>query len=218
MLITKEMYLGLTESHLSEAFGFKGTKKALEAFVLLQKEALKAGISLDIASSYRSFYRQLQIFDDKFFLRRATLDAEEKPLDLSKFSLEQKCEAILRFSAIPGMSRHHFGTDFDIYSKSLLPLNCKLQLTAYEYAEGNYFYPLEQWLAKHLENFGFYRPFKGNSLISNEPWHISFKEEALAFIEAYDLEKLIALLRLQSRPWTNYIEAKIRVYGKILLG
>ena len=218
MQITKEMYLGLTESHLSEAFGFKGTKKALEAFVLLQKEALKAGISLDIASSYRSFYRQLQIFDDKFFLRRATLDAEEKPLDLSKFSLEQKCEAILRFSAIPGMSRHHFGTDFDIYSKSLLPLNCKLQLTAYEYAEGNYFYPLEQWLAHNLEKFGFYRPFNGNSLIAYEPWHISFKEEALAFIEAYDLEELIALLRIQSRPWTNYIEAKIRVYGKILLG
>lgn len=218
MLITKEMYLGLTESHLSEAFGFKGTKKSLEAFALLQKEALKDGLSLDIASSYRSFYRQLQIFDDKFFSKRATLDADEKPLDISQFSLEQKCEAILRFSAIPGMSRHHFGTDFDIYSKSLLPLNCKLQLTAYEYAEGNYFYPLEQWLAQHLENFGFYRPFKGNSLISNEPWHISFKEEALAYIEAYDPEELLALLRLQSRPWVSYIEKKILSYGKKLLG
>lgn len=218
MLITKEMYLGLTESHLSEAFGFKGTKKALEAFALLRKEALKAGLSLDIASSYRSFYRQLQIFDDKFFSKRPTLGADEKPLDISKFSLEQKCDAILRFSAIPGMSRHHFGTDFDIYSKSLLPSGCRLQLTAYEYAEGNYFYPLEQWLAQNLEKFGFYRPFNGNSLIAYEPWHISFKEEALAYIEAYDLEELIVLLRSQSRPWASYIENRILSYGKRLLG
>lgn len=218
MLITKEMYLGLNESHLSEALGFKGTKKALDAFMFLQKEALKAGFSLDLASTYRSFSRQLQIFEDKFSSKRQTLDANEQPIDISHFSIDQKCEAILRFSAIPGMSRHHFGTDFDIYSKSLLPSNCRLQLTAYEYDEGNYFYPLGQWLSQNLEKFGFYRPFMGGALIANEPWHISFKEEALAYIDSYDIEELIALLRLQDRPWLAYIEKKIKTYGKALLG
>jgi LAS superfamily LD-carboxypeptidase LdcB len=216
--ITKEMYLGLDASHLGSINGFQGTNKALEALSALIKAAAADGLSLAIASSYRSFERQLLIFNDKFTGKRQVLDAHEKPLDLSTFTISAKCEAILRFSAIPGMSRHHFGTDFDIYSPSLLPKGQKLQLTAWEYDKGQYFYPLGQWLLENLEKYGFYRPFDGSGHIAYEPWHISYKQEAELFIKAYEVKELIAYLRTLNFAWVPYIEEKLNSLGKSLLG
>ena len=66
MPINKEMYLGLDDKHLSDYQGFKATKKALEALKELQNDALLQGLSIDIASSFRSFERQFLIFDEKY--------------------------------------------------------------------------------------------------------------------------------------------------------
>lgn len=218
MPINKEMYLGLDDKHLSDYQGFKATKKALEALKELQNDALLQGLSIDIASSFRSFERQFLIFDEKYQGKRVVLDANEQPLDIKNFSPEAKCEAILRFSAIPGMSRHHFGTDFDIYSKKLLPKNQKLKLTAYEYDKGKYFYPLKLYLEKNLQKFGFIEPFLGNPFISYEPWHISYISEAQEFIKAFDIDEEISLLNQHEREWTPYIIKKIKSLNKKLLG
>ena len=220
-MISSKNYLGLDESHLvlfpNQDF-FKGLPSAVEAFERLRKKALDDGISLDLASAYRSFERQLKIFDDKFNLRRPVLDENENILDLSKENDEQKVEAILRFSAIPGLSRHHFGTDFDIYSKNLLPLGQKLQLTAYEYSEGQYFYPLEIWLSNNLSDFGFQRPFTGKGHIAFEPWHISYIREASNIIENYKLEELKSYLRTLDYPRIDSVIDVIDKRGLSLLG
>ncbi len=220
-MISSKNYLGLDESHLvlfpNRDF-FKGLPSAVEAFERLRKKALDDGISLDLVSAYRSFERQLKIFDDKFNLRRPVLGENETPLDLSKASDKQKVDAILRYSAIPGLSRHHFGTDFDIYSKSLLPSGQKLQLTAYEYDKDQYFYPLELWLSKNLSDFGFIRPFTGYSHIAYEPWHISYIKESSEIIKNFDIGKLKAYLKNLDYPWIEYVIDIINKKGKSLLG
>ncbi len=40
----------------------------------------------------------------------------------------EKCKAMLRWSAVPGASRHHWGTEIDIFDPDLLPENTPLLL------------------------------------------------------------------------------------------
>ena len=43
---------------------------------------------------------------------------------------------ILRWSALPGGSRHHWGTEIDIFDPDLLPQGQSLQLEPWEYESG----------------------------------------------------------------------------------
>lgn len=62
-----------------------------------------------------------------------------------------------------------------MYDPSLLPEGQKLQLEPWEYEEGGYFAPLNQWLTAHMAEFGFYRPFTEDSgSVAVEPWHLSY--------------------------------------------
>ncbi|SPY94009.1 D-alanyl-D-alanine carboxypeptidase [Proteus mirabilis] len=65
------------------------------------------------ASFIRSFERQLAIWNGKFEGTRPVLDAESQPIDIQTLSEGQRCEAILKWSALPGASRHHWGTEID---------------------------------------------------------------------------------------------------------
>ena len=207
-MVTKEQYLGVDDSKLAN---FKDDPRRLQV-LLADRDALKAlgklfadaydkGFELGVASAYRSFYKQFKIFDDKFKGKRPVLDENENPLDISTMSDKDKVLAIVRFSAIPGFSRHHFGTDFDIYAKNLLPKGKELELTAREYQKGNYFYPLGQYLGNNLQKFGFVRPFTGKSGFGFEPWHISFNKKANEFIDAFKLDDAIEYLGSFDEPW-----------------
>ena len=154
-MATKEQLIGLDDSKLvnikddprrmSVLMCDRDVAKALPD---LFSDAFDKGFELRIASAYRSFYKQFKIFDDKFKGKRPVLDANENPMDISSLSDEQKVLEIIRFSAIPGFSRHHFGTDLDIYAVNLLPEGKQLELTAREYQKGNYFYKLGQYLSQ----------------------------------------------------------------------
>ena len=208
--ISKEQYLGLEDKHLvyfkNEADNcvFMADKDAIAALQKLCEDALKKGIELTVASAHRSFYRQFKIFDDKFKGKRAVLDENELPQDISNLTDEEKVRAIMRFSAVPGLSRHHFGTDFDIYAKNLLPAGKTLELTSREYNKDNYFYPLGQYLANNLQRFGFSRPYTGKGRIAYEPWHISYTKKATEYLMAYDIMEVIAYLSSFHEPWVKY--------------
>ncbi|WP_024912708.1 M15 family metallopeptidase, partial [Chania multitudinisentens] len=149
---------------------------AVEAFRAMQQAAKAAGFDLQPASTFRDFDRQLAIWNGKFCGERPVLDKDSQPIDITSLSAAERCEAILRWSALPGASRHHWGSDLDIYAPSLLPAGKKLQLEPWEYQEGGYFYPLNQWITEHMADFGFYRPFtedKGG--VAVEPWHLSYR-------------------------------------------
>ena len=188
MELTAAQWLGFDESHLCLLTGKNAPHRLLpevaEAFVAMQAAAARDGIDLAIASSYRNFARQLAIWNGKFDGSRPLLDAACQPLDPTRLDEEQKVTAILRWSALPGTSRHHWGSDLDIYSPALLPEGSLLQLEPWEYDDGGYFAPLSRWLHQHMVEFGFYLPFanrppqaKGMAP-AREPWHLSHQATA----------------------------------------
>ncbi|QLB20596.1 peptidase M15 [Vespertiliibacter pulmonis] len=150
--------------------------ETVENFLALQKQAKKAGFNLQPASTFRDFDRQKQIWNAKFNGQRKVHDDHGNPIDLSLLDNWQKCQAILRWSAMPGASRHHWGTEIDIFDPDLLPKNQSLQLEPWEYQTGGYFQQLTNWLLINAEQFGFYFPFleREDKDIGLEPWHLSY--------------------------------------------
>ncbi|WP_337263452.1 MULTISPECIES: M15 family metallopeptidase [unclassified Serratia (in: enterobacteria)] len=176
-MITPEMLTGRSTEHLAVLSGnHRLQPAAVEAFRAMQQAANAAGFDLQPASTFRDFDRQLAIWNGKFCGDRPVLDQDSQPIDIMPLSTAERCEAILRWSALPGASRHHWGSDLDIYDPSLLPAEEKLRLEPWEYQEGGYFYPLNQWLTAHMADFGFYRPFtEDQGGVAIEPWHLSYR-------------------------------------------
>jgi LAS superfamily LD-carboxypeptidase LdcB len=176
-MITPEMLTGRSTEHLAVLSGnHRLQPAAVEAFRAMQQAANAAGFDLQPASTFRDFDRQLAIWNGKFCGDRPVLDQDSQPIDIMPLSTAERCEAILRWSALPGASRHHWGSDLDIYDPSLLPAGEKLRLEPWEYQEGGYFYPLNQWLTAHMADFGFYRPFtEDQGGVAIEPWHLSYR-------------------------------------------
>ncbi|WP_179210520.1 M15 family metallopeptidase [Yersinia alsatica] len=176
------MLTGRSTEHLVVLTGnHRMQPQAVDAFMAMQQAAKVAGFDLQPASTFRDFDRQLAIWNGKFRGERPVLDKDSQPIDVSQLDDAARCEAILRWSALPGASRHHWGSDLDIYDPSLLPAQAKLQLEPWEYLAGGYFYPLTQWLDTHMAEFGFYRPFsEDTSGVAAEPWHLSYRPLAQA--------------------------------------
>ncbi|MBB1583765.1 M15 family metallopeptidase [Serratia sp. OS31] len=176
-MITPEMLTGRSTDHLAPLSGnHRMQPAAVTAFLAMQQAALAAGFNLQPASTFRDFERQQAIWNGKFCGERPVLDKDSRPIDIMPLSAAERCEAILRWSALPGASRHHWGSDLDVYDPSLLPEGQKLQLEPWEYEQGGYFYPLNQWLTAHMAEFGFYRPFtEDGDGVAVEPWHLSYR-------------------------------------------
>lgn len=155
----------------------------LTDFLKLKQAADKAGVSLDIASSYRSVDRQLTIWNEKWEGKRPVLNRDGSQCDVSKLDDEQKLQTILIWSALPGSSRHHWGTDIDVYDAPAIKQSGKaLQLVVQEYESTGPCGRLKRWLNAHLSDYGFYCPFTGEGDgVAFEPWHISHKKQALLF-------------------------------------
>ncbi|QOL27329.1 M15 family metallopeptidase [Thalassotalea sp. LPB0316] len=154
-------------------FGIHHT--VVEPLRKLVDAAKDAGFNLTIASGFRNFDRQLSIFNRKANGQLPVFDKNNQQLDISALSNHELLHAIMYFSALPGTSRHHWGTDFDFYDASLLPQGQSLALAPWEYQQGGYFYHLNQWLDKHALQYGFYRPYdKYRGGVAIEPWHFSY--------------------------------------------
>ena len=151
-------------------------------FRLLQRDAEAVGFELVAASSYRSYASQLTIFNAKWRGERPVLDKADRPLSRVSYSDEQWLHHILRFSALPGTSRHHWGTDIDVFDPTLLPEGQKLALTPSEFGDNGYFSALSQWLDQAIaggQSRGFDRPYDAEGGgVSIEPWHLSYLPRA----------------------------------------
>lgn len=182
--MTQGQLLGLDESHL--VLVGRGphrlTAATAAAFNDMQVAAAHEGHNLQAASSWRSFERQLAIWNGKWSGERPLLDADNQPMDTLQLSECERLHAILRWSALPGTSRHHWGTDLDIYDPDCLPAGTKLALEPWEYEAGGWFSDLGDWLTDHMNDFGFFlpyaRPVGSGSGVAYEPWHISFALES----------------------------------------
>lgn len=151
-------------------------KSVLKPFIELQTLAKQSGFNLQIASGFRSFERQCLIWNNKFSGKTPLLDKNESLLLTEQLSELQKVIAILHWSALPGASRHHWGSDFDIYDPDLIPKGKKLQLTCDEYQPSGYFFELDQWLTENMGQFDFNRPYQiYQGGVAAEPWHLSYQ-------------------------------------------
>ncbi|WHP47678.1 M15 family metallopeptidase [Mannheimia bovis] len=165
--------------------------EVVESFLALQQGAKEAGFNLQPASTFRDFERQKLIWNMKFNGERKVHDDNGTAIDMSQLSDFEKCQAMLRWSAVPGSSRHHWGTEIDIFDPDLLPENTQLLLEPWEYLEGGYFAELTEWLHAHAEQFGFYFPFDGtHNRVGFEPWHISYRPIAAEYEKLFADEML----------------------------
>jgi LAS superfamily LD-carboxypeptidase LdcB len=144
-------------------------------FLNLRRAARAEGFDLAAVSSFRDFARQLEIWNGKFRGERPLLDAGGAPLDAATLNPRERVDAILLWSALPGASRHHWGTDLDLVDRAQSDAGHQIKLTPEEFAPGGPFAGLDRWLTKHAPRFGFFRPFQGvRSGVQPEPWHFSF--------------------------------------------
>lgn len=177
MIISNEQLLtGQSDSHIHWLADNKGLhKEALPAWLSLEKAASKEGFSLKIASGFRDFNRQLLIWNNKFSGKSVIKDQDNKTVNIDVLPNKAIINAILLYSALPGASRHHWGTELDVYAENLLPKGQTLQLEPWEYQKGGYFYELNNWLQQEAPQHGFsfpYAEFRGGVAI--EPWHLSY--------------------------------------------
>ncbi|EHR7165828.1 M15 family metallopeptidase [Vibrio parahaemolyticus] len=177
--MTPAQLTGTTDSHLQSTMvgqkAFLMHPDVANDLINMIEAAKKAGFKMEIASGFRDFSRQRAIWNGKFEGELPILDSNSQPLNKAALSDEEKLKAILRWSALPGGSRHHWGCDFDVYARNLLPSDTKLQLEPWEYLEGHQlaFYC---WLKEHIDEFGFFFPYLQDlGGVAIEPWHISHK-------------------------------------------
>ncbi len=198
MVLDSEQLTGRTRAHVLELAEPPCTLQpdAARAFVALRSAAQAAGIDLAAASSFRDFERQLGIWNDKFLGRRPLLDRDGTPLDTAVMTAPQIVRAILHWSALPGASRHHWGTEIDVIDRAALVDGRRAQLVPAEYGAAGIFARLDRWLAQHAESFGFYRPYdRDRGGVQPEPWHLSFAPIADAALQALSIDVLSEALR-----------------------
>lgn len=168
----------------------------------LAEAAEGAGFTLKLASGYRGFDRQCAIWNAKAGGARPVLDEQGAPLDTAALDELALVHAILRWSALPGSSRHHWGTDIDVYDAGGLAEGETVQLTRRESEPGGPFEAFHDWLDGYLtgpDNPGFYRPYdRDRGGVSPEPWHLSYAPLANRYARAMTPEVLADYLQTES--------------------
>ena len=175
---------GQSQSHLQEVFpGHFLHRDVVAAYLLLVEQAAEEGIALRLASGFRSFDRQLAIWNAKAQGERPVVDSGGEPLVMAALSERDQVFAILRWSALPGASRHHWGSDMDIWDSAAVSDDYQLQLSPDEYAAGGPFRVCSRWLDELISRgkTEFFRPYieveaggKADG-VAAEPWHLSFR-------------------------------------------
>ncbi|MBQ8706692.1 MAG: M15 family metallopeptidase [Succinivibrionaceae bacterium] len=186
MTYTIEQLTGQDQSHLVPLEGFEKhllTPETARAFSAMREDAARDGIDIAPVSCFRSFQRQLEIWNDKYLGDRPVYDNRNRPVNVGTLTGVETVYAILYWSALPGFSRHHWGTDLDVASQKLMPEGYQLQLTSDEYGPDGIFAPLTAWLDRHMEEYGFFRPFTDDAhvRVGTELWHLSHRSQAAEF-------------------------------------
>ncbi len=175
--ITKNYVLGKFDytSHSEfEKTPFKNSGKFIylnkltyEAFRKMFNAALEDGVELKIISGTRNFAHQKQIWERKW--------NKNENKNLTEMERAMK---ILRFSSMPGSSRHHWGTDIDLNN---------WENSYFETGEGKKIY---DWLVHNANAYGFYQVYtskeKGRTGYSEEKWHWSYFPVAEKCLKKYN--------------------------------
>lgn len=151
--------------------------EAFEAFVRMREAAWNDGVRLTVISATRNFVWQKGIWEAKWNGTR-----ESGGVNVSTIADPvERARAILRYSSMPGTSRHHWGTDIDLNS---------LDNVYFASGEGEKVY---RWLTEHAYDFGFAQPYTAYSDgrtcgYQEEKWHWSYLPLSVLMLYAYTNE------------------------------
>ncbi|MCI4671555.1 MAG: M15 family metallopeptidase [Bacteroidia bacterium] len=150
-------------------------KKTYKAFIKMYEAAKADGVILTIKSATRNFYYQKSIWEAKWNGSRLV---GGKNLAQTVPNAQERARIILKYSSMPGTSRHHWGTDFD------------LNAFENEYFESGKGLKEFQWLEANARKFGFGRPYttKGEHRpqgYEEEKWHWSYLPLAQSYQKSY---------------------------------
>jgi len=192
--VFQRQLLGLHDSALQERGGHRLQVPVWAALQSLTDAAVEVGFRLEIASAYRSYERQLAIWNAKLAGERPVLDDDDQVVDLVTLSEEECVRCVLRFSAMPGASRHHWGTDLDVFDAAAVDDDYRVQLSLAEVDASGPFGPLHEWLDQRIaagKSFGFYRPYdEDRGGVAAERWHLSYAPLAIPYEQGSSAEVL----------------------------
>lgn len=177
---------GQTESHTTLfQVSFKVHQDLVDPLRALEAEARNAGFQFQVVSAFRGFQKQIDIWNAKTEGKLPVLDELGVPLSLDRLAPHELMEAILKWSALPGTSRHHWGTDLDVIDGAGLKAGERVRLVPEEFSGNGPFAALHLWLDQHLSRLGFFRPYRTDrGGVRPERWHISYAPLAEKFLES----------------------------------
>jgi LAS superfamily LD-carboxypeptidase LdcB len=212
---------GLARSHIVEIAQPKCAlhTECVSAFLSMREAAQRAGIDLQCRSSFRSFETQLSIWNAKWHGERTLYSREGSALQYDQLTPDQLLDAILIWSAIPGGSRHHWGSDVDLIDALAVPEGYQVQLVPEEYGSQGIFAHMDEWLNQHAAEFGFFRPYRTDrGGVSPEPWHFSYAPVSIPALQALTPELLRQTLltsAIEGKPLI--LERLDEIYRRYLL-
>jgi len=169
----------------------------------MTKAARNDGIEIKVVSAYRSYDRQKDIWNSKF-------------MKFEKQGLKNLAiiDEIIKYSTIPGTSRHHWGTDIDIIDGAQTD-NGDLLLTKKFHGNGPYS-NLRKWMEANAEKFGFLKPYNQDPKRKGflyEPWHYSYAEKSISMLNAYLEMDAISLIKDRDLLGADLLDSKfIKTY------
>jgi len=212
---------GRARTHVIELLQPKCTLhyEVVAAFLAMRDAAASEGIDLQARSSFRDFDTQLAIWNRKWRGERPILDRQGREIDRARLADADCVDAILHWSAVPGGSRHHWGSDIDVIDAATVPAGYAVQLIPSEYAADGIFGRLAGWLEANMRRFGFFRPYRTDrGGVSPEPWHLSYAPVAGPALEALSLSMLRHVLEASSIEGKPYVLARLpEIYTRFLL-
>lgn len=146
--------------------------EAYKAFIKMFYAAQKDGIKLTIISGTRNFNYQKSIWEAKWNGSRLV---DGKNLAVTVSDPVERAGIILKYSSMPGTSRHHWGTDIDLNS---------LDNQYFETSAGKKVY---EWLRENASGFGYCQPYTPgrSSGYAEEKWHWSYIPLAGGYLTEY---------------------------------
>jgi LAS superfamily LD-carboxypeptidase LdcB len=150
-------------------------KEAYSAVTKMIDSARKDNVKLFIISATRNFSYQKKIWENKWNHQHSYSGS-----DLAKKTNDpiEKAKIILKFSSMPGTSRHHWGTDIDFNN---------LNDSYFQKGQGKKAYA---WLVKNASQYGFAQPYialgeNRKTGYYEEKWHWSYTPLSKGFLKDY---------------------------------
>lgn len=175
---------------------FAAHPEVVSAFLEMRNDARKDGLDLLPFSSFRDYRMQLRIWNGKFSGRKPLYDIKGCPRDYASLGEDEIIDHILDWSALPGGSRHHWGTEIDVVDAAAMLAGYSPKLLPEEVEEGGVFHSLHLWLDENVGRYGFYRPYdiyRGG--MYPEPWHLSYARISAKAGEDLTLDLLTEVIR-----------------------